>query len=66
MKSNIKDILFLIKLAASFLPFILFAFLNSKANTKKEVRYRQYLMPLFALIYSAALLILMTKLLFIR
>lgn len=59
MKSDIID---LIKLAVAFLPFILFAFLNSKANTKKEVRYRQYPMPVLALIYSAVLMIFMSKL----
>ena len=56
------DIIFLIKLALSFLPFIAFAFLNTKANTKKELRYRQYLMPLFALVYSSVLLIFLSKL----
>jgi len=54
MKSDIMD---LIKLAVAFLPFVLFAFLNSKANTKKEFRHRQYPMPVIAVIYSVALLI---------
>ncbi len=54
MKSNI---LFLIELAVSFLPFILFAFFNGKANVKKEVRHRQYAMPVIAVVYSVALLI---------
>ena len=54
--------MFLIQLALSFLPFIAFAFLNTKANTKKELRYRQYLMPLFALVYSSVLLIFLSKL----
>ena len=31
----ISDMIFLIKLAASFLPFVLFAFLSGKVNTKK-------------------------------
>ena len=56
------DIMFLIQFALSFLPFIAFAFLNTKANTKKELRYRQYLMPLFALVYSLVLLIFLSKL----
>jgi len=52
-----SDMIFLIKLAVSFLPFLLFAFLNGKVNTKKEVRNRQYLMPVIAVIYSLVLLI---------
>ncbi len=58
MKSNI---VFLIELAVSFLPFILFAFFNGKANTKKEVRHRQYPMPILAVVYSAFLLIFLNK-----
>lgn len=54
MKNNI---LFLIELAVSFLPFILFAYFNGKANIKKENRHRQYPMPIIAVIYSAVLLI---------
>ena len=54
-----SKILFFIKLAVSFLPFVLFAFFNGKANVKKTVRQRQYLMPLIALVYSIVLLIFM-------
>ena len=54
MKSDMK---FFIELAISFVPFILFAYLNGKANVKKENRNRQYLMPVFAVVYSAVLLI---------
>ena len=39
MKSDLK---FFIELAVSFLPFILFAILNSKANVKKENRNVQF------------------------
>lgn len=59
MKSNWS---FYIQLLVSFLPFILFAFLNSKANVKKKVRCRQYPMPLFAVVYSVLLLIFMQSL----
>ena len=59
MKSNI---LFFIKVAASFLPFVLFAFLNSKANTKKEKRERQFAMPAVAVVYSIVLLIFLDQL----
>ena len=57
-----SDAMFLLELAVSFLPFILFAFLNSKANVKKENRHRQYLMPVFAVVYSAVALIFLDRL----
>lgn len=57
-----NNVMFLIELTISFLPFILFAFFNSKANIKKENRYRQYPMPVFAVIYSIVLLIFLDKL----
>ena len=59
MKSDLK---FFIELAVSFLPFVLFAFLNSKANVKKENRNRQYAMPVIAVVYSAVLLIFLKQL----
>ncbi len=57
-----SDIMFFIKLVLSFLPFVLFAFLNSKVNVKKINRNRQYAMPAVAVIYSAVLLIFLNKL----
>ena len=57
-----SDILFYLKLLASFLPFLLFAFLNNKANVKKENRNRQYLMPVISVIYSIVVLIFMKQL----
>lgn len=56
-----SDILFFIVLIVSFLPFILFAFFNSKANVKKEKRNRQYAMPVVAVVYSVVLLIFLSK-----
>lgn len=56
-----SDIVFLIKLLVSSIPFILFALLNSKANMKKEIRNRQYLLPLFAVIYSVVMLSFLNK-----
>lgn len=56
------DSMFLMELAVSFLPFILFAFLNCKANTKKENRHKQYVMPVFAVVYSAVALIFLDQL----
>ena len=55
----VSDIPFYAKLLISFLPFLLFAVLNSKANVKKAVRCRQYLMPVVAVIYGIALMIFM-------
>ncbi len=54
MKSNL---LFFIELILSCLPFVGFAFLNSKVNIKKENRCKQYFMPVVATIYSAVLLV---------
>ena len=56
-----NDVKSFIKLAISFLPFILFAFFNAKANVKKENRHRQYPMPVIAVVYSAVLLIFLSK-----
>lgn len=57
-----NNVLFFIKLAISFLPFVIFVLLNSKANMKKEIRYKQYLMPVIAVVYSIVLLIFMNSL----
>lgn len=56
-----NDIILLIEIAVSFLPFVLFAFFNGKANVKKENRNRQYPLPVFAVVYSIVLLIFMTQ-----
>ena len=58
MLSN--QLVFLV-LIVSFLPFISFAYLNSKANTRKEYRYRQYLMPLLAIVYCVVLFVKMDQ-----
>ena len=57
-----NNILFFVELIVSFLPFILFVFINSKANVKKENRSRQYAMPVVAVLYSVVLLIFLKKL----
>lgn len=57
-----NNILFFVELIVSFLPFILFAFFNSKANVKKENRNRQYAMPVVAVLYSVVLLIFLKQL----
>ena len=49
--------IFLIELAISFLPFVLFAILNSKANVKKEIRNRQYPLPVVAVLFSFTLML---------
>lgn len=56
------DVRFLAELISSFLPFVLFAFLNAKANVKKEKRCRQYPMPVVALLYSIVLMVFMNRL----
>ena len=57
-----SDVVFFIKLTVSFLPFILFALINSWVNVKKKNRDRQYFMPVAAVLYSATLLIFLSKL----
>ena len=52
-----SDTLLLAELAVSFLPFILFGYLNGKVNVKKEVRYKQFLLPILAVIYAIVLVI---------
>ncbi len=47
-----KNLLFFLIIVASFLPFILIMWRNNKANLNKEIRCRQYFMPLAALLYS--------------
>ena len=51
----IANLIFILKLAIAFLPFLLFAFFNTKVNVKKERRSRQYLMPVLAIVYSIVL-----------
>ena len=57
-----SDFVFFAEFIISFLPFVLFAFLNSKINVKKENRNRQYAMPVVALLYSVVLFIFLDKL----
>lgn len=54
----IKSILFKLLMA---LPFVLLALLNMKANLKKPIRCRQFLMPIFALLYCIAAVIFLSK-----
>ena len=57
-----SDVTFFYELAISFLPFIVFAFLNSVVNIKKEKRSRQYAMIFFALIYSIVIIFYLNQL----
>ena len=57
-----SDAKFLLELAVSFLPFVFFAYLNSKANVKKDVRHRQYLMPVLAVAYCVVALVYLEQL----
>lgn len=47
----INNISQFIKLFIIFLPFVLFQYLNVRANYKKEVRHKQYIMPVVSLVY---------------
>ena len=47
----ISNIFQYIKLFIIFLPFMLFQYLNNRANFKKEVRYKQFIMPIVSLVY---------------
>ena len=54
----------LIRMARDLLclaPFLLFAFLNTKANLKQEYRSRQFLMPLITLLYAIVLFVFLNK-----
>lgn len=46
----ISNIFQYLKLFIIFLPFMLFQFLNERANYKKEVRYKQVIMPAVSLV----------------
>ncbi len=50
-----------IPLLLSTLPFIFFCWINAKNNLKKEFRNRQFLAPVFALIYSIVSMICANK-----
>ncbi len=52
----------IILLSIAFIPFILFVFLNAKANLKKEVRNKQFFMPFVAIVVAIILFIFMNKL----
>ena len=49
----ISNIFQYLKLFIIFLPFMIFQLLNKRANYKKEVRYKQYIMPVVSLLYFA-------------
>ncbi len=51
-----------IMLLIAFLPFVLFVFLDAKANVKREVRNKQFFMPFVAVVFSLVLFIFMDKL----
>lgn len=57
----IETLLRILKIVLPLIPFVLFAFLNMRANLKKELRSRQYLMPVFAFLYCVLILLLLNK-----
>ena len=58
----ISELLFLGKLLLAFLPFLLFVWLNSRANMKKKIRCRQFFMIPAAILYCIVLFVLMQRL----
>lgn len=52
----------LLKSLAAYLPFLLLLWLDSKANLKRKNRSGQFLLPLFALVYSVVLMLLANEL----
>ena len=58
MTNNLK---FFLILLLSMLPFFLLALANKKASLKKEIRYKQFFMPIVALIYCIVVYIFMNK-----
>ncbi len=51
-----------ILLSLAFIPFILFVLIDTKINLKKEVRNKQFFMPIVALVVCIVLFIFMNKL----
>ncbi len=56
-----SDIISLLKVLAASIPMIILVLLNNRNNLKKEIRSRQLLMPLVALIYAVVLIVLFKK-----
>ena len=50
----ISNILYFLRIALGSLPLMWFVNINRKTNTKRAIRYKQYRMPLIALIYCIA------------
>ena len=48
---------FFIDLTILFLLFMLLIWLNGKANVKKEIRYKQWSIPIFAFFYTVSMMI---------
>lgn len=51
----------LLKMLLMLLPFILLCWANAGANLKRKIRYKQFLMPVFALIYCIVAMVLLQK-----
>jgi hypothetical protein len=63
MTNAIRTILQILRYAAMFLPFIVLALLDAKANLKRENRYRQFLMPVIAVVYCIVTMVLLNQVL---
>lgn len=58
----IDEIKFILAIITAFLPFAVFVFLNSKANLKRQNRYKQFYMPVLAVVYSVLIFAFLEKL----
>ena len=57
----ISDVMILVRLILSFLPFVLFVIANFGANVKKGIRNRQYIMPIVGFVYGVVFLALISR-----
>ena len=55
----IDTILSIIKMLVAVLPFVFFSLVNNKTNLDKPERSRQFVMPIFAVVYVIAAMLLM-------
>ena len=55
----IDTILSIIKMLVAVLPFVFFCLINNKTNLDKPERSRQFVMPIFAVVYVIAAMLLM-------
>lgn len=57
----IGNLRFILKVMLCIIPLVVFMFLNRKSNLKRDVRYKQFPMPVAAIVYCILLFIFMTQ-----